>query len=49
MKKANFNMEEYKNAFNTVSKNGGINELAVNDRGQLFCMNNEGDFELFTV
>jgi len=33
MKKANFNMEEYKNAFNTVSKNGGINELAVNDRG----------------
>lgn len=49
MKKANFNMEEYKNAFNTVSKNGGINELAINDRGQLFCMNNEGDFELFTV
>lgn len=49
MQTANFNKKEYDNAFDTVSKNGGINEIAINDRGQVFCMNNEGDFKLLTV
>ena len=49
MQTANFNKKEYDNAFDTVSKNGGINEIAINDRGQIFCMNNEGDFKLLTV
>lgn len=49
MKEANFNKKEYDDAFQTVSKNGGINELAITDRGQLFCVNSEGDFQLMTL
>lgn len=49
MKIANFNRKEYDDAFSTVNKNGGINEFAVTDRGQLFCMNSEGDFKLFSL
>lgn len=49
MQTANFNKKEYDSAFDIVSKNGGINEIAINDRGQVFCMNNEGDFKLLTV
>ena len=49
MKIANFNRKKYDDAFSTVNKNGGINEYAVTDRGQLFCMNNEGDFQLLSL
>lgn len=49
MKIANFNRKEYDDAFSTVDKNGGINEFAITDRGQLFCMNSEGDFKLFSL
>lgn len=49
MKIANFNRKEYDDAFSTVDKNGGINEFAVTDRGQLFCMNSKGDFKLFSL
>lgn len=49
MKEANFNKKEYDDAFQTVSKNGGMNELAITDRGQLFCVNSEGDFQLMTL
>lgn len=48
IKIANFNKKEYDSAFETVSKNGGINELAINDRGLIFCQNSEGDFKLLT-
>lgn len=49
MKTANFNHEVYKDALKTVSDNGGINELAITDRGQIFCSNNEGDFQLLSL
>ena len=49
MKTANFNHEVYKDALKTVSENGGINELAITDRGQIFCANNEGDFQLLSL
>lgn len=49
MKVANFNKKEYDEAFNIVKSNGGINEVAVNEHGQLFCKNSEGDFKLMTV
>lgn len=49
MKVANFNKKEYDNAFNIVKSNGGINEIAISDRGELFCVNKEGDFKLLTV
>lgn len=47
MRTANFNRQQYDNAFTIVSKNGGINELAINERGQLICVNKDGDFKYF--
>lgn len=46
---ANFNKNEYDNAFKIVSNNGGLNEVAINDRGQLYCISQDGDFKLLTV
>lgn len=49
MKQANFNHESYKQAMQTVINNGGINEFAVTERGQLFCLNKENsDYKLLT-
>lgn len=45
MRTANFNRKQYDNAFNIVSSNGGINELAINEKGQLICVNKDGDFK----
>lgn len=45
MRTANFNRKQYDNAFNIVSNNGGINELAINEKGFLICVNNKGDFK----
>lgn len=47
MRTANFNRQQYDNAFTIISKNGGINELAINERGQLICVNKDGDFKYF--
>ena len=49
MKVANFNKKEYDAAFKLVSKNGGINEFAINERGQIYCVNNKGDFKLLSA
>lgn len=49
LKIANFNKKEYDDAFNIVSSNGGINEFAISSRGQLVCVNKEGDFKLLTI
>lgn len=49
MKVAKFNKEEYQSALATVNSNGGINEYAISDRGQLFCMGSNGDFKLLTI
>ena len=48
MKNANFNKKQYDEAFNIVKANGGLNEVAINDRGQVFCTNKEGDFQLLS-
>ena len=45
MRTANFNRKQYDEAFNIVSSNGGINELAINEKGQLICVNKDGDFK----
>jgi hypothetical protein len=45
MRTANFNRKQYDEAYEIVSKNGGINELAVNEKGQLICVNEKGDFK----
>lgn len=49
MKIANFNKKEYDSAFEVVSKNGGINEYAISDRGELICMNKNGDFKQLSI
>lgn len=49
LKIANFNKKEYDNAFQIISKNGGINEVAINERGQFVCVNSEGDFKFMTA
>nr|DAF63666.1 MAG TPA: hypothetical protein [Podoviridae sp. ctz6O13] len=49
LKVANFNKKEYDHAYEQVSKNGGINEVAINERGQFVCMNDKGDFKLMTA
>ena len=51
MKQANFNKKEYDDAFDIVSKNGGINEFAITDTGQLLCenINKQGDYTLLSV
>ena len=49
MKIAQFNRAEYDDAFNIVKSNGGLNEYAISDRGQLFCVNKEGDFKLLSL
>lgn len=50
MKNLNFNHQEYKDALDIVNKNGGINEIAINDRGQVFCVNKSDpkDFQLIS-
>ena len=45
MRTINFNRKQYDNAFNIISNNGGINELAINEKGQLICINEKGDFK----
>lgn len=49
LKVANFNKEQFDKALDIVTKNGGLNEFAINDRGQLFCVNAEGDFKLMST
>lgn len=49
LKTAKFNKNEYDKAYEKVSSNGGINEVAINDRGQFVCMNEKGDFKLLTA
>ena len=50
MKTAKFNRQEYKDAYDAVNNNGGINEFAINDRGQVYCVNKNDntDFKLLT-
>lgn len=45
---ANFNKKQYDAAFNILKNNGGLNEIAVNEDGKIFCMNAEKDFKLLT-
>lgn len=50
LKVANFNKKEYDNAFEIIKANGGINELAISDRGMLYCMNQENnDLKLLSI
>ena len=48
MKTANFNKKQYDQAFDIVKSNGGINEFAITERGQLVCINADKDFKLLS-
>lgn len=45
----NTNKELFDKVFDTAVNNGSIDEFAISDRGQLYCMNNKGDFKLLTL
>lgn len=50
MKEANFNQAQYKLAQDHVIKNGSINELAIDSRGRIQCINQKtGDFKTLTL
>lgn len=49
IKVAQFNKNEYNNAFNQLKGNGGLSELAITSEGHLIGTNSEGDFKYFSV
>lgn len=49
IKVANFNKKEYDNAWQQVTNKGGLNELAITDRGQFVCKNEDGNYKLMTA
>lgn len=51
MKVAKFNSEQYKEAFNQIKSNGGINEIAIDTDGYIYCRSRQdpNDFERFTA
>lgn len=49
IKTAQFNKNEYNNAFNQLKDNGGLNEYAITSDGLLIGTNEEGDFKYFSV
>ena len=49
MKVANFHKKQYDAAFDIVKANGGINEVAVDERGRFVCVNSEGDFKFLSA
>lgn len=48
LKIANFFKKEYDNAYNMVKDNGAINEIAINDKGQMIVKDSNGDYQLVT-
>lgn len=49
IKNSAFHKSEYDRTLKTVEKNGGLNEIAIDERGRLLCMNKEGDFKRLKV
>lgn len=51
MKIAKFNSDQYKEAYNQIKSNGGINEIAIDTDGYIYCRNRQdpNDFERFTA
>ena len=49
IKVANFNKNEYNQAFNQLKGNGGLNEFAITSEGLLIGTNAEGDFSYFSA
>ena len=51
MKIAKFNSDQYKESYNQIKSNGGINEIAIDTDGYIYCRNRQdpNDFERFTA
>lgn len=45
IKVANFNKKEYDNAWQEVTQHGGLDELAIDDRGKFICIDKDGNFK----
>lgn len=48
LKMANFNKKEYDQAYEKLSSNGGLEELAITSEGMLIGTNKEGDFQYYS-
>lgn len=48
MKIANFNKQEYDQAFSEIIKKGGYNEAAIDNLGNIICVNKDGDYVALT-
>lgn len=46
---AKFSAEQFKTAQNKVMNNGGLYEIAVDERGRMICVNSKGDYKYLTV
>lgn len=46
---AKFSAKQFEKAQTQVLNNGGIHEVAVDERGRMICANSEGDFKYLTV
>lgn len=46
---AKFSSKQFEKVQAQVLSNGGINEVAVNERGQMICVNAQGDFKYLTI
>lgn len=50
LKTAKFNKEQYENAYDTVSKNKGLNEIAINQHGQIVTRDmSDGSMKFLTA
>lgn len=49
IKVANFNKKEYDNAWQRVTSNGGLDEVAIDDRGYFICVDEKGDYQRLTA
>lgn len=46
---AKFSAKQFEKVQSQVLNNGGINEVAIDERGRMICTNSEGDFKYLTV
>lgn len=46
---AKFSAKQYEKVQSQVLNNGGINEVAIDERGRMICSNVEGDFKYLTI
>lgn len=49
LKTAKFNKEQFDNSYKTVSKNGGLNEVAINETGHIIARDKDNNIKYLTA